>query len=244
MAVLAAIVTFTLVQTRHAKSAEPTTFTAILSDIVQGIGQGTPQLQAGIIQTIAVRGDGAHIRDYNYLPAKSGPGHRIRQISFPTGVYAMVWESVKSVSTWKPGYHMLSTDPASGCLVAEVGGPLKIKSWANDTFMGLAAVKVELSLPDPKAHSFMWMAPALHCLAIRQTAVFDGASSDEVTLQSYKLGEPDASEFAIPADYEEIAPSIGWSRMRAWRMSFNPDCCGKSGPVDTSHDASYFANRP
>ena len=62
-----------------------------------------------------------------------------------------------------------------------------------------------------------------------------------LALESVKIGEPDASLFAVPADYEEVAPSELDQRIAEKRTGVRKLCNPENSLAE---DRKYSAQRP
>ncbi len=119
----------------------------------------------------------------------------------------------------------------------------------NETIEGIKSVKVVLrNSNQPEIQ--MWYAPELGCQLIRRVVNYQHpgdqpgpmiSGSANLVLESVKIGEPAASLFVVPADYEEVAPSELDQRIAEKRTGvrklWNPE-------NSFAEDRKYAAQRP
>lgn len=171
----------------------------------------------------ARRSDGATAM-LSYRDGQSAAGPRMRSIRYLDGSLVDVYPSLHAVTKWPADsqrfafLNKLITDPRPHCSA--------FSGYYFAGYTNLGGVKAAILKEFPKGSSgtTWWRAPALGCEALQQAytqAQPDGSFRlvSETKFVSLKLGEPDASLFAVPSDYPAIKPSeaLRWWAKREGR---------------------------
>ena len=97
------------------------------------------------------------------------------------------------------------------------GGAAAIKS----TMMGYEVVRQQRqpcrpNIPNSFPDVEMWLAPALACIRLEETMKEDGKVRLVRQAENIRLGDPDPSLFAVPAEYTELSPMQVEARFKEW----------------------------
>lgn len=162
---------------------------------------------------IAVRSDGTRVE--RVVPGGNRfSGHEVRVLILPAErKQVVISDSIRAVSTF-----YLSPSAADARKRFHASEQCREKAGDQAEFLGEVTLHDVLTFHygrDKKAGVFQheeWYAPALGCYQLASTYREIGGKGEagrffETSTVSLKLGEPDASLFAVPLEYREMPPS-------------------------------------
>jgi hypothetical protein len=171
----------------------------------------------------AVRQNGAYVEVRSAF--EPGTGKEIRQqriVYYADGRKVIFQDALRTKTTFfrSPGVqnaHFAERlrDPAADCLRTLDGldttrnpGHALIGNEPIGDLMTVHVRSVSGSTLD------LWYAPKLGCEIVKQVVSLDGGRQSIQSLESYSLGEPDATLFAEPDGYQEVTPTEAAARLQ------------------------------
>jgi hypothetical protein len=207
----------------RAQSAVIVPHTVVLDEVISG-KDGHQHL--GPRQTWALRGDGSTV----VLLGKS------RIIHFSSGVRVVTNDVLRRKSSIRvPTLLSPVLDPNQQC-ARTITGQDAVKNY---TVMGEQTVDSFRAVHIITGATNSWHALDLGCARVKQTVDFGGGGASELRLVVLVPGEPEASLFELPADYEEGPPS----RLVSQRCDFGTCDEEKVKQHFAARDEAYYRQR-